>query len=354
MTRNRDYTSLLALAGAVTMAFAWILWPYFGALFWAIVLAIVFDPLFRRLLTSLGGRPTAAALATIVLIVLIVILPLLLVAAALAQEASNLYARVQSGEISFAHVLQPLLDALPGWATRILALFGLSDLGSVRERLTAAMTDGIQATATQALAIGQGTFGVIVSLGVMLYMTFFLLRDGARLVALLKTALPMGRIELGRLLETFTVVIRATVKGDLLVAILQGASGGLIFTILGIHASLLWAVLMAFTSLLPAIGAALIWLPVALYLLTTGATWQGVSLIVYGVLVIGLVDNLVRPMLVGKDTRMPDYVVLISTLGGVETFGLHGFIIGPVIAALFLSVWTTLSTPVPAAGDRPG
>jgi predicted PurR-regulated permease PerM len=123
------------------------------------------------------------------------------------------------------------------------------------------------------------------------------------------------------------------------VALLQGALGGLIFWLLGIHAPLLWAVLMALLSLLPAVGAALIWFPVAIYLLATGAVWQGIVLIVYGVLVIGLVDNVVRPILVGQDTRMPDYVVLISTLGGIAIFGINGFVIGPVIAAMFMAVW---------------
>ena len=134
-------------------------------------------------------------------------------------------------------------------------------------------------------------------------------------------------------------MIRATVKGNVLVAAAQGALGGLIFWFLGVQAPLLWAVLMAFLSLLPAVGAALVWAPVAIYFLVTGAIWQGVVLIAFGVLVIGLVDNVLRPILVGKDTKMPDYVVLLSTLGGMALFGLNGFVIGPVIAALFIAAW---------------
>jgi predicted PurR-regulated permease PerM len=111
----------------------------------------------------------------------------------------------------------------------------------------------------------------------------------------------------------------------------------------GIHAALLWAVLMAFLSLIPAIGATLVWLPVAIYFLATGAIWQGIGLILYGVLVIGLVDNLLRPFLVGKGSKLPDYVVLISTLGGIEVFGLNGFVIGPVIAAMFMVSWEIFS-----------
>jgi predicted PurR-regulated permease PerM len=141
------------------------------------------------------------------------------------------------------------------------------------------------------------------------------------------------------LFSSFTTVIRATVKGNVVVAIVQGALGGLIFWFLGVHAAVLWAVVMAFLSLLPAVGSALVWLPVAIYFLVTGATWQGIVLIAFGVLVIGLVDNVLRPILVGKDTKIPDYVVLISTLGGMAIFGLNGFVIGPVIAAMFMAVW---------------
>jgi len=123
------------------------------------------------------------------------------------------------------------------------------------------------------------------------------------------------------------------------VAAIQGALGGLAFWALGISGALLWAVLMMFLSLLPALGGALVWGPLALYLLLTGAVWKGVLLCVFGVLVIGLVDNLLRPILVGKDTRMPDYVVMVSTLGGMAVFGVNGFVLGPVIAAMFIAVW---------------
>ena len=141
----------------------------------------------------------------------------------------------------------------------------------------------------------------------------------------------------------FTTVIRATIKGSILVAVLQGALGGLIFWLLGLHAPVLWGVVMGLLALLPAIGAALIWVPAAIYLLATGSIWQGVVLLMFGAFVIGLVDNILRPLLVGKDTKMPDYVVLISTLGGLATFGLNGFVIGPVIAAIFIAAWDIFS-----------
>jgi predicted PurR-regulated permease PerM len=182
-----------------------------------------------------------------------------------------------------------------------------------------------------------------VNLFAMLYLLFFLFRDENKLSERVKDAIPLRSEQLNALLLKFTIVIRATVKGDLLVALLQGALGGLMFWFLGINASLLWAVLMAFLSLLPAIGSGLVWMPVAIYLIATGAVWQGIVLIVYGAFVIGLVDNFLRPMLVGKDTKMPDYVVFFSTLGGIEAFGLNGFVIGPVIAAMFIAVWDIFS-----------
>ena len=173
---------------------------------------------------------------------------------------------------------------------------------------------------------------------------FFLLRDGDELARRIRTAIPLHPDQRRELFEMFTTVTRATVKGNVVTAIVQGALGGLIFWILDVHAPVLWGVVMAFLSLLPAVGCALVWLPVAIFFLVTGAIWQGVVLIAFGVLVIGLVDNVLRPILVGKDTKMPDYVVLVSTLGGIAIFGLNGFVIGPLIAAMFMSVWEIFAT----------
>jgi predicted PurR-regulated permease PerM len=202
---------------------------------------------------------------------------------------------------------------------------------------------GGQALAPQALSIGMNTFDFMIGLGIMLYLLFFLLRDGKALAARVREVVPLRSDQKAALFGRFADVVRATVKGGILVAIAQGALGGLAFWFLGIHAALLWAALMAFLSLLPAIGAGLVWVPVAIYLLATGAVWQGIGLILYGVLVIGLVDNLLRPFLIGKDTKLPDYVVLISTLGGIEVFGLNGFVIGPLIAAIFMVTWEIFS-----------
>jgi predicted PurR-regulated permease PerM len=340
---DRSFRVLLI---ALSLAFAWILWPFYGAILWATVIAILFAPLHRRLSRSMGQRRNLPALATLAIIVVMVIVPLTLIAALLLEETSSVYARIRSGELSFGRYFQQVFDALPPWATSVLDRFGLPHLEAVQERVSAGLMKSSEFLALRAINIGQNTFEFIVSLFVMLYLLFFLLRDGDELTWRIRKAIPLRAEQQRALFDKFIIVIRATVKGNIVVAVLQGALGGLIFWFLGIHAPVLWAALMALLSLLPAVGAGLVWLPVAIYLLATGAVWQGVLLIAYGVLVIGLVDNVVRPILVGKDTKMPDYVVLVSTLGGIAIFGLNGFVIGPVIAAMFMAAWEiSLSAP---------
>ena len=201
--------------------------------------------------------------------------------------------------------------------------------------------------AGKAVELGQNTLGFVVSFGIMLYLLFFLLRDGTRLAQRVRNAIPMEREHKQALADKFATVIRATVKGNLVVACAQGALGGLIFWILDIQGAVLWGVLMAFLSLLPAVGASLIWGPVSIYFMATGSVTQGLVLATYGVVVIGLVDNILRPILVGKDTKLPDYIVLITTLGGMSIFGLTGFVIGPAIAALFIACWEIFSPQQP-------
>ena len=341
--RTLEDKTFLLLIIAISLAFAWILWPFYGAVLWGTVLAIVFAPLYRRLSRSMRQQRNLAALTTVMIVVFIVILPLTLIAASLVQEASGVYEKFQSGELNLARNFQQVVDSLPTWVANLLDRFGLTNLAGVQERLSAGLMKGSQFLAAQALNIGQITLELIVRLFVMLYLLFFLLRDGDELFRIIKDAIPLRAEQQRAVFKKFATVIRATVKGTIVVAVVQGALGGLIFWFLGVRAPLLWAVLMAFLSLLPAVGAALVWLPVAIYFVATGAVWQGLVLMAYGVLVIGLVDNLLRPILVGTDTKMPDYVVLISTLGGIEIFGMNGIVLGPMIAAMFIVVWDLFS-----------
>jgi predicted PurR-regulated permease PerM len=331
--------TFLSLLVVVTIAFVWVMAPYAGAIFWGVVLAILFAPVYRWLMRKTSSKPNLSSFITLGLIVVIVILPLSLVAVALGNQATHVLDLVKAGDLSLSVFFKRIMAVLPQWAIGLLERFDLTTLGNIQQKLSQVAAQASQFVAKQAISVGSYTFDFIVSMFIMMYLLFFLVRDGQRISARIKNAVPLGRKYKQRLFENFTTVIRATVKGNVLVAIAQGVLGGLAFWFLGVQGAVLWATLMAFLSLLPAIGAAIVWAPVAIYFLATGAIWQGVALIAWGAIVIGLVDNFLRPVLVGKDTRMPDYVVLLSTVGGMALFGLNGFVIGPVVAALFIACW---------------
>lgn len=340
--QNKAFVLLLVI---VSLAFAAILWPFYEAVFWGVALAILFMPLHHRVLLRMRGKPNLAALATLVLCLVVVILPMTLISISLVQEATHVYERLRSGQLDFGTYLQQVIAALPSWAVSLLDSLDLTSVAALQHKLATVSVQASQLIATRALNIGQNTLQFVVSFGVMLYLLFFLLRDGPALGARVRKAIPLDEKHKQDLSSKFITVIRATLKGNLMVAAAQGMLGGFIFWALGIQGPVLWGVLMAFLSLLPAVGAGLIWGPVAIYFLATGAMWQAAVLTAFGVGVIGLVDNILRPILVGKDTKMPDYVVLISTLGGMTLFGLNGFVIGPVIAALFMASWDLVSPP---------
>ena len=329
----------LYLVLGVSLAFVWILRPYAGAILWATVLAIVFAGVNRHLRERTRQRRGVAAAVTLLIIVVLVLFPVALIVESLVSEGTTVYNRIQSGELDVGAWFRQLYAALPGWAVDLLNRFGLTNLEAIQARLTNVLARGAQLIATQALNIGQNTLQFVVALFVMLYLLFFLLRDGDVLSRRIREAIPLHPERQRNLAGRFTTVIRATIKGNLVVALIQGALAWLLYWILGVGAPVLLGVLVALLSLLPAVGAAIVWVPVAVYLFATGEVWQAVVVVVFSALVIGSVDNVLRPILVGKDTKLPDYVVLISTLGGLAVFGANGFVIGPVIAALFVAVW---------------
>ena len=344
--------TFVVLVVAISLAFAWILAPFFEAILWAVILAVLFAPLQRRLRARLGERQSLAALLSLLVILLMVILPVALVARAFLQEVRTAYAMFQAGELEVSAYLERIQGILPGWISNQLIEMGLSDLAGIRQTVAGGLSKAGQFIAARALVIGENTFAFILNSFIMLYLLFFLLRDGGKVALRMRDAIPLDPELQAMLAGKFAEVIRATVKGSVVVAIIQGALGGLIFWLLGIHAAVLWGVVMAFLSLVPAVGAGLIWAPAAIYLIATGEIVQGVILITFGVLVIGLVDNFLRPILVGKSTRMPDYLVLISTLGGIAVIGISGFVTGPLIAALFVAVWDVVATS--RAAEREG
>jgi len=335
----------------VTVALAWILLPFYGAILWASIIALLFTPLFRWLLLRMNGRRSLAALLTMCVALVIVILPAILLALSLAHEAGIVYGQLQSGELDPSRLLRGLFDALPAWLSSVMAYFGLAEFDLLQRRLMELLTRGTGLIATHTLSLGQDVFTLMLSVFITVYLAFFLLRDGASLVRSLRRAIPMAHDDKQDLIDKFAVVLRATVKGNLVVAIVQGALGGLAFWVLGIGAALLWAVLMAVLSLLPIVGPTLVWLPVAVWLFVTGSPWEGIGLAVFGVLVIGLADNVLRPLLIGRDTGMPDYLVMITTFGGIAALGLNGFVVGPTVAAMFIAVWH-IQTATPPHGEE--
>ena len=341
----------LLLLAAITLAFGWVLAPFFGAVFWAVALAIVFHAPYQWLRRRLGGRRNVAASLTLLACLLIVILPLVMIAVGLVDEIAALTQRIRGGEINLRTYFQQIMAAAPRGLLDLLTRFGLTNLDEVMDKISGVLLQGGQLITTRALAIGQNTFQFLVQFVVMLYLLYFLVRDGDILARLVRDSVPMSREQTRHLMSKFATVVRATVKGNIVIAVVQGLLGGTAFAVLGIHGAMLWGVVMAFLSLLPAVGAALIWAPVAIYLLATGSTWQALALVGWGAGVMGLIDNILRPLLVGKDTKLPDYVVLLSTLGGMSLFGINGFVIGPTIAALFMACWALFHDEVGSADE---
>lgn len=327
---------ILALA-LVSVVFALVLKPFWGAIFWACAVAVIFFPLQEKLKSIFGEKPNRAALSTLMVALFIVVLPVLGIAYSFVQEGLSFYQKLDSGKVNPGEFFEEIRTAFP-FINDLLAQFDITP-ADVRERLSSFAVTASRMLAEQALSIGQNTFAFIMSVALMLYLTFFLLRDGKQLLYVLMKALPLGDERERQLFQKFAEVTRATVKGNIVVAMVQGALGGLIFWLLDIPGPILWGVVMAFLSLIPAVGASLVWLPVSIYLFATGSWVAGSILVAYGAVVIGLADNVLRPLLVGRDTKLPDYLVLFSTLGGIVLFGITGFVLGPLIAALFQVFW---------------
>lgn len=350
-----EQRSFLLMLILVSLLFLFLLKPFWGSIFWACLIGLIFHPLYSRLRNLWRGRSTLSALATLVICLILGIVPTLFVMTSFFQEGAGLYQRLQSGDFDIRGRVEQVRQAFPA-VQNLLERLNL-DLNNVTEQLSMAALTASQFIAQNAVQLGQGTMQFFVSLGLTLYVAFFMLRDGRSLVELLVRALPLGDAREQLLFTKFAEVARATVKGNLVVAVTQGTLGGIIFWALDIRGPLLWGVVMTLLSLIPVVGAGLIWAPVAIYLFAIGNWIQGTILVVFGVGVIGLVDNFLRPILVGRDTKLPDYIVLLSTLGGFVLFGMNGFVVGPLIAALFVAFWEIFirefnSPPVTLTADN--
>ena len=326
------------LVAATTLAFLGIVGPFLLTVLWAIVLTMTFYGLFRWVRRRVGEqRRGLAAGITSVLIFCFVIIPFALLSIALVNQALALYGSIQTGDIDPLFLVNYAEQRLPGLYD-MLGDAGISPAG-FKESVVDYITQAGQYVASSVVSFGGNLINVFIQFTLMLYLLYFFLKDGKMVMRRIIDTIPMGNIRERQLFQRFAQVSKATLKGTLVVALVQGSIGGVTFALLGIPAPVLWGVAMTLLALLPVGGSAIVWVPAAVILFAQGSVGKAIALVVVGTLIIGLVDNLLRPLLVGRDTEMPDYLVLISTLGGITYFGLSGFVIGPTIAALFITVW---------------
>ncbi|MFW6049760.1 MAG: AI-2E family transporter [Myxococcota bacterium] len=343
---NVTFFLLLAL---VTVGFIWVVSDFLRPLFWAAVIAVLFAPVQRRWRRAVGDRPSLAALLSVLTVVLVFILPVGFVGYSVGREAVDLYRDLSAADGQGADIVEWLRDRAPGVPAFAQEL-GV-DLREVEQQASEAAVAATRAIASWALRAGQDVARFVALFFVMLYVLFFFFRDGRTIVDRSIQAFPLGERRQRDLLRRFVEVARGTVKGTLLIGLIQGTLGGLAFWALGLKAPVLWGAIMVVLSILPAVGAGLVWMPAAVVLLVQGRWLAGIFLVVFGVLVIGLIDNFLRPILVGRDTKMPDYLILLSTLGGLTLFGIAGFVLGPLIASLFLILWEMFEHEVAAGTD---
>lgn len=337
MKSPMEHIFFFTLLVVATLAFFGVINAFVVPLFWAIALAILFEPLNDRTAEALGGRGGLASIATILLILLSLVLPLMLLGLVVTDEVVRLIEAIEDGSIDLGAAVRWARETSP-LAFEYAARAGIEPEGLKEKLSTAALSSG-QWIASHALQVGQNALRFFVMLLLALYLLFFFLRDGHGIVDRMIQILPLGDARERQLFERFASVVRATVKGTFVIAAVQGMIGGITFALLDIRAAALWGVVMAILSLLPAVGAALVWIPAAAMLFVAGDLLSGFILVGVGVFVIGLADNLLRPILVGRDTKMPDYLILLATLGGLAMFGISGMVIGPLIAALFITLW---------------
>jgi predicted PurR-regulated permease PerM len=319
-----------------------------------ILLAAVFSglsyPLYQRLIHAFRGRRALAAVATLLVLVAVVLGPLLTVLGIGAGEALRVSEAVRpqlerivarSGEVSSR------LSRLPGY--RYIEPYREQILGKAAELVGSASTYAFAALSATTRATAVFVFHAVI----LLYTMFFFLTDGPRLLEGVLAYLPLTSVDKRRMVDTFVSVTRATLKGTVLIGIAQGVLGGMGFLVVGIDGALFWGIVMTVLSIIPGIGGALVWIPASIVLLATGEVWRGIALAAYCGLIVGSVDNLLRPMLVGRDTQMHELLIFFSTLGGLMMFGVMGFIVGPILAALFVTVWEMFGVAFRSSLEEP-
>jgi predicted PurR-regulated permease PerM len=299
------------------------------------------------------GRKALAAIATLLVLLVLVMAPLLAVLGAGANEALRVTETIRPR-------LQQLVDQPGEFDSRLRALPGYDRIEPYRAQILTKAGELVGSTsaflfaALSATTRATGLF--FFHLFVMLYTMFFFLTGGPGLLRGILAYLPLTEADKQRMVGKFVSVTRATLKGTILIGVAQGILGGLAFWAVGIDGAIFWGTVMTVLSIVPGIGGALVWVPAAIILIATGEVWRGIAIVLFCALVVGSVDNVLRTRLVGQDTKLHELLIFFSTLGGLMFFGAMGFILGPILAALFVTVWemfgiafrTSLAEPTPA------
>ena len=327
--------TFLLLLAAITVVFFWMIRSYLLPVFWAVVLAILFSRVQERLVRETKGRRGLSAALTLCLIFAIVVVPLAIIGSLVLTQAVDLIKQLDVDGDS-------LTASMTGLEERI-SLDWLADVGIERERVHEWFINLVrnigEIVLARATALGAGTLRFVVNLIIMLYVLYEFLKDGERMIDVLIRYVPFDDERERRLFRRFASTARATIKGTFVVAIVQGFLGAILFWAVGITSPALWGTLMAVLSVIPALGTTAVWAPAGIILWLTGHPGSAMIVLLVGGLIISSVDNFLRPALVGKDTRMPDVLILVSTLGGISVFGLSGLVIGPIFASFFVAIW---------------
>jgi len=328
--------TILLLAVGVTVLFAGMIRAFLMTLLLAGILAGLLAPWQRRLAARLGDRPRLAAVINVLLLLLVVLIPLLSILGIVATEAVNVGDRV----IPWVQQQLNHPDALARWLDRSPLA---ARLAPYRQMILTRSGELVGALSTFLLnsvaATTRGTINLLFQGFILLYALYYFLVGGRGLLNRILYYLPLRDADERRLLARFTSVTRATIKGTLLIGVAQGTLAGAAFAVVGIDGAVFWGTVMVLLSVIPGIGTGLVWIPAAIILLAGGHPGTGIGLALFCALGVGSIDNIVRPRLVGRDTRLHDLLILISTLGGLAMFGVLGFIVGPIVAALLVAVW---------------
>jgi predicted PurR-regulated permease PerM len=319
----------------VTIAVLYIMKPFIYAVFWAVVVAGLFMPVYKRVEKKLH-RPTVSATIVLVLICLIFILPFVFVVSLLLKESMAIYQGLSSDNSPASVYIQKLTELIKhNPYTDSLHL----DEAALTEKITELSKSVAGYIFENLKNFTSNTLQFIIQLGVMLYALFYFIRDGEKFIDSLLRLLPLEQDRDKILLEHFRKTANSTLKVTLIIGGIQGILGGLLFFFTGIQGAILWGVVMIITAVIPVVGCALVWAPAGLFMMITGHIWTGIFILAFGSLVISMVDHFLRPILLGKDVSMHPLLIFLSTMGGIIVFGFTGFIIGPIIMSLAMSVW---------------